>query len=665
MTEKEIIVQGKTVKAARQLACKILKVEEEQIQAQILEEGKRSLWGLRKKPVLIRVIVSCLDKPNVPLGILKKEAKDGLAWVTGGNLETSTHTTGSGKRATIIPTEGVELKINGVHIKKAHELFPGDKVEIETVEQVTPSLIEIYISPDDLSASVSITPETNTTHVLVDQEPQLVLQLATITNVEKKEVDIKKIIATLEGRGVKYGINYQALEKAVAEADGHVVVVATGDPSIEGEDGYIEYLFPQELIPAKQDHEEKINYWEKFIYPSAQEGQILAIKHPPIKGAPGRKITGDIIQPREVQHAFFKIRDGVILNDDDTKAIAQIPGRPVLEGYSDPYLKIAPLMVHPGNVDMNSGNLHFPGDILVLGDINEGMQVVANGNITVMGITEGAQLIAGGSVFCRSKLINSQVKASGMQVLYNKLASQLGGFTELIDSLLQELNVLEEQLIFRRGLATDSDRRKLLLLLAARRKKEIASLVENYIIPLKEASIPLPSVIWNLPLGINNLINTSEKDVTPDPEELVLLKAKIEEIEKLLQSLPNQPGDIICSYVQSSTLEASGNIIVEGQGCFNSNIVAGRKINVWGTLRGGQVTALGGIFVVEVGMPGPSLGTTGMRVGASGKIRLNHVYPEVEIKIGQRSHVIDEPKSYVTVGLSGRGQIEITQNDPV
>ena len=47
---------------------------------------------------------------------------------------------------------------------------------------------------------------------------------------------------------------------------------------------------------------------------------------------------------------------------------------------------------------LGSGNINFTGSVIVEGDVNEGMKVIASGDITVGGFVESAMIESGGDV---------------------------------------------------------------------------------------------------------------------------------------------------------------------------------------------------------------------------------------------------------------------------
>ena len=86
--------------------------------------------------------------------------------------------------------------------------------------------------------------------------------------------------------------------------------------------------------------------------------------------------------------------------------------------------------------------------------------------------------------------------------------------------------------------------------------------------------------------------------------------------------------DIVLPYAQSSTIEASRDIMITGQGAFYSTLVAGRAIKVTGSpglIRSGEARARELIQVNAAG--GQGAAPTTLTVSYDGRIQANTIYP--------------------------------------
>ncbi|MGE5484078.1 MAG: flagellar assembly protein A [Ignavibacteriales bacterium] len=657
MGNKEVIIQGRTVKDACLAARKILNVEEKRMRIEVLDKGFRGLWGLWGRPATIRAFL----QPEHPAGKRGRDAgedREGMAEVVGGVLRVyGPH--GAGQAATIIPTPGVVLRVNGIVVHGTRQVREGEEVDVEPAEEVRPAGVEVEVSSDGFTATAKVTPQVTVRHELVDQNPQSVLQLFTQHHEERtKVITATDVEAALRTKGVTYGLDREGILSAVETADGVPRVVARGDPVREGQDGFVEYLFDREPVEIVYGDEEKVNYWERYVFPSVKEGELLAVLHEPVPGVPGRKVTGEIVLPHPTREASLRVKDGVAIDDDGRKAVAAIAGRPVVGGYRERHLKVVQMMVHPTDVDMKSGNLSFGGDLLILGNVNEGMRVEAHGDITVMGNSSGAVIQAGGMVICRGSLIGCQVRAGGLKSLYNRLAPLLSSLDQILEQIARETNRIRQYPVYSDKLKK-TDVSRIVRFLLEKKRQEISAIVSEYAAALEKIDLPFPAVFRELPLSIKNLVSPAGREESSS-DELERMLEKRAEIGRLLDSLPDQPGDILCSYAQNSVLDATGSIIVADQGCYHSTLTAGKRVKIDGVFRGGEISALGDVYIHEAGSPGFSTRKAArIRVAEEAVVGIRKVYPETTVQVGNRPFVFHEERKYVRLYLRSNGTLKI------
>ncbi|NPV70790.1 MAG: FapA family protein [Firmicutes bacterium] len=658
MGNKEVVIQGKTVKDACLTARKILQAEEKHLQIEVLDEGSRGLLGLWWRPATIRAIL----RPEHTSGRRDRDAeadREGMAEVIGGVLRVhGPH--GTGQAAMVIPTPGAVLRVNGIVVHGPRQIREDEEVDVEPVEEVRPAGVEVEVSADGFTARAKVTPQVTVRHELVDQNPQSVLQLFTQHHEERiKVIAAADVEAALWTKGVTFGLNREEILLAVETADGVPRVVARGDPVREGQDGFIEYLFDREPVEIVYGDEEKVNYWERYVFPSVKEGELLAVLHEPVPGVPGRKVTGEIVLPRPTREVSLRVKDGVVIDDGGRKAVAAIAGRPVVEGYRERYLKVVQMMVHPTDVDMKSGNLSFRGDLLILGNVNEGMRVVAHGDITVMGNSSGAVIQAGGMVICRGSLIGCQVRAGGLKLLYNRLAPLLNSLDQILEQIARETNRIRQHPVYSDKLKK-TDVSRIVRFLLEKKRQEINAIVTEYATALEKIDLPFPAVFRELPLSIKNLVLGPAGREESSTDELQRMLEKKVEIDHLLDSLPDQPGDILCSYAQNSVLDATGSIVVADQGCYHSVLTAGKRVKINGVFRGGEISALGDVYIDEAGSPGFSTRKTArIKVAEEAVVGIRKVFPETTVQVGNRSFVFYEERNRVRLYVGPNGTLKI------
>lgn len=201
----------------------------------------------------------------------------------------------------------------------------------------------------------------------------------------------------LEKAGVKVGIDPQGMVSMFQEPRYlRLVPMAFGEPPVEGEDGQITENFPRELTREVVVDEHGIADYRAMNYVQIiKKGSVICDITPPVKGTPGIRLDGKPIPPRSVQ--MPKVPRGVntTLSEDGRQLLATMDGH--LE-YTNGAFHVRPVLEIHGDVDYNTGNIDFIGDVQITGDVRENFSVRATGSITVDGIVEGATVDAGGDL---------------------------------------------------------------------------------------------------------------------------------------------------------------------------------------------------------------------------------------------------------------------------
>ena len=215
--------------------------------------------------------------------------------------------------------------------------------------------------------------------------------------------------------GVTTGIDDAAIADAASQLANPNAVVATiiarGYSAKHGQDARLRGLPRNVPEPGRVTPSGRIDYRERHFLQPIADTEVIATVVPETSGSaaidvrgrelpaipgkplpqqlgPGARRTGDTI---------FAKRDGVVLH---TEAV----------------LDVVPLYTHSGNVDYASGNLHTKGSLLVEGDIGNGFQVTADGDIAVLGTVHG-ELQAQGSALIERGILGQQLVRAGTDLI--------------------------------------------------------------------------------------------------------------------------------------------------------------------------------------------------------------------------------------------------------
>lgn len=214
---------------------------------------------------------------------------------------------------------------------------------------------------------------------------------------------------------VKIGILTENLQKIINfNIYNKEVLVAQGAEAQDGRDGYFEYLFETNLSQKPIVLEDgTVDYKNIKMIELVEPGQKIAIYHPGTNGTNGYNLAA---QFKLAKHGtelpplkgtgFERMEDGVTYRATVGGKITEFNNR----------VNIFPVHELYGNVDLSTGNIEFNGDVIVHGNVLEGMSVKATGTVTVDKIVESAYIEGKKGVILRGGVLGkngSKVRSKG------------------------------------------------------------------------------------------------------------------------------------------------------------------------------------------------------------------------------------------------------------
>lgn len=560
------------------------------------------------------------------------EKQDGMVKIENGQLEVVDQR-GAGNPAKLIHQEGIKLWVNGKEVSDVAVVSSKDEIKVEEKTFTDPPKAEVEISPDQMSATLTVIPEKKTYYRLLDQPWANTVYLKT----EKEEIFTEKrpskeeLLKKLKEQGIVFGLDAQKLEKIISgETDQGVV--AEGKPPEEGSDGYVEYYFEREVQAIQYESEnEKVDFRERYRIPQVAKGDLLAVLHPPVEGVPGKRVTGEEISPQPVKEAVIKCGDGAVLNDH--QVFSTIDGRPLLKKGKEAFISVEPLYVHQGNVDMNSGNVRFKGHLKVRGEVSEGMTVQADGDLEVENNAAGAHVLAGGNITFSRNCINCQVQAGGYYLFCQELSLKLDHLQEMVDSSMHAVEQLIEALKAR-GFKAEEKFPAYIQTLLQTKFPEIPENMQAIEDMIKKSEYDLSSSVQENLKALRDFFLGEGWKQAKDATTFRKMVDAINEANDTLKSLSVKRSHIESYYVQNSFLKCTGDIYVSGPGSYNSQFECGGKIYIQKLFRGGSIDAGDNVVIGEAGTPGSALSQGIIQVPKEKTITINKVHEGTRIKIG-------------------------------
>lgn len=207
--------------------------------------------------------------------------------------------------------------------------------------------------------------------------------------------------AVLKANLIVYGIHEDVLSNIVNNFKPYLpakTIIATGDTPIEGEKGYIKFVYESKRVGKKPMEMEDgtVDYKEIALINNVRKGELIAERVLATAGIHGKAITGEILFAKAGKEDRFKMGKNVVTDAEKMFMFAALDG--MVTTTDREKINVFPVYEVNGDVDYNTGNIDFVGTIVIRGNVRSGFKVKADGDIRVIGSVEGAELEAAGSI---------------------------------------------------------------------------------------------------------------------------------------------------------------------------------------------------------------------------------------------------------------------------
>lgn len=187
-------------------------------------------------------------------------------------------------------------------------------------------------------------------------------------------------------------------------------VLKKGNIPSPPKDGIVKWLFDSasgKIHAGKVETKGTIDYRERRNFVEVNKEQLLGTWTPPVPGKPGEDVFGEPIQPLNPKKNQIIPGKNVRLSENETKCFSNIMGHVLTVGFRVSVDKMYRL---EGDVDFKTGNIHFPGNIQIDGNVKEKFIVEAKGDIMIEGMVENAEVRATGNIIVNKGITrNSKV----------------------------------------------------------------------------------------------------------------------------------------------------------------------------------------------------------------------------------------------------------------
>ena len=267
-----------------------------------------------------------------------------------------------------------------------------------------------------------------------------------------RPLDAENISYALARSSISSGIIWENIHQAINECNinnypQREVIIARGSPPVSEILEYFQMnpkLKPVELAPKGN---ERLDYRELSPFIIVKKDQRLAKRKSRKEGVLGRDIYG-----QEIPYGTVKptgVSGGENTRSDDQFIYADIDGQ-LIENKGT--LNIQENLVIKGAVDYRTGNIIFPGDVVIEGPVSDGFKIYSGGSLTikqtfdVTEVTTKTDLIVAGGIIGRGRgliKVGGELKTKFIENCKSASRKSVTVDTEIINSSIYTMEKLE------------------------------------------------------------------------------------------------------------------------------------------------------------------------------------------------------------------------------
>jgi hypothetical protein len=247
------------------------------------------------------------------------------------------------------------------------------------------------------------------------------------------DISFQSVMDYLGNTGVVFGVDEDSVRQIIEQKQwDRKVKVATGQPPVPGNDGFVEYhCRPNQEIRPKERDNGSVDFHDLGLVENVTSGQKLAALISPTDGAPGQNVMGKPIPAVKGKSARLLSGKNTAFTDE-SKTVLVSTANGYVRLSTDGSLQVNTVFTVDKHVDYNTGDIKVNGSVVVKGDVKAGFCVRASENIEIWGVVEDAEILAGGNITVRGGVVGQGtgfIKARGNVILnfiHNQKVSALG-----------------------------------------------------------------------------------------------------------------------------------------------------------------------------------------------------------------------------------------------
>ncbi|WP_167882848.1 DUF342 domain-containing protein [Leptospira yasudae] len=275
------------------------------------------------------------------------------------------------------------------------------RIELFQITEASPTVVKDLVQKSDglshLIGKWPGKPESSRIEIEIPEDKMKAFLIFHPPKYGGRILNTEQIRESIQLRGIQFGILQETIDQLSQEPEyGKRILIAEGAAPIPGKNGDIRILFIHPATPhLEEDQYGRVDFKNIQIIQSVAKDQKLAEKISPIPGKEGKNVLGEILPYDPGKEAEWKLGANVRLSSEGTAVHSLINGRPILDRQGT--IRVDEVC-HLENVDFSTGNVSFPGTIIVEGSIADGFTLETEGSIIVKKSVGKVFLKAGGDV---------------------------------------------------------------------------------------------------------------------------------------------------------------------------------------------------------------------------------------------------------------------------
>lgn len=451
------------------------------------------------------------------------------------------------------------------------------------------------------------------------------------------------IVKALEDKGIVYGILYEGFDEAIK--GNKKVLIAKGTAPQSPINDRIEYYFPVTLERKVSELEGKVDFLDKGSIFYVKEGTLLAKVIEGKDGTPGKDVFGKIIPYTRRMRERVKKGPNCEYTEDKLGIKAKISGMPCLKNGT---IMVFDTYNLNSDVDYKTGNIVFDGNVLINGNVKEGMKVFSRGFITITKNVDNSELKADGNITVMKNLICSTIKAGASEIPDQTALMYLKEITGFFTSLKNAVDTI----INSNSLPINNKTSAIIKAVLQLKFKKIGQTINTSSAYFKNTKTDSNiSQLFTESLKLYRLIESGMLSNTEFIAKQALMNNDyIDGYESIFSS-----ADAYVSNCQNSTIYSTNDVVISGNGCYNTNIFAKNNVKFTGhpgIFRGGNISAGMNVSIGELGSEAEV--QTVVHTSREGIVTAEKVYPNVLIYFENMVYKVETPYKYFKAYIKER-----------